>query len=121
MICEKLYEELESMKARFADIDPTIKEKYRLERERTQRLEEEIEKWKARYSAMEASKAREMEDMRLMMESQRKSMMDREIKELTLRFNTDRQNLEKEIRKLREALEGKDAELQRAQNRIAQL
>jgi hypothetical protein len=29
---------------------------------------------------MEASKSREMEDMRLMMESQRKSMMDREIK-----------------------------------------
>lgn len=32
MICEKLYEELENMKTRFADIDPTIKEKYRLEK-----------------------------------------------------------------------------------------
>ncbi len=42
MICEKLYEELETMKSRFSDIDPTIKEKYRLEKERTQRLEEEM-------------------------------------------------------------------------------
>jgi hypothetical protein len=70
---------------------------------------------------MENSKNKEMEDMRLMMESQRKSMMDREIKELTLKFSTDRQNLEKEIRKLREALDAKDAELQRCQNKIAQL
>lgn len=49
-----------------------------------------------------------MEDLRLMMESQRKSMLDREIKELTLKFGSERQNLEKEIRKAREALESRD-------------
>lgn len=43
---------------------------------------------------MEVSKSREMEDLRLMMESQRKSTLDREIKELTLKFGSERQNLE---------------------------
>jgi len=46
------------MKARFEGVDPTIREKYRLERERTQKLEDDIERWKARYSAMETSKSR---------------------------------------------------------------
>jgi hypothetical protein len=39
MICEKLYEDLENMKNRFADIDPTIKEKYRIEKEKGDKLE----------------------------------------------------------------------------------
>jgi hypothetical protein len=33
--------------------------------------------WKARYQAAEKSKAKELEDLRNMMESQRKSMIDR--------------------------------------------
>lgn len=119
IICEKLYEELEIMKARFADIDPTIKEKFRLERERSRQLEEELEKWRVRYSALEASKNREMEDMRLMLESQRKSMVDREIRELTLRSESERKGLEKEIRKLREGLEEKDANVQRVEGLLA--
>ena len=42
MICEKLYSELENLKNRYADIDPTIQEKYRLEKDRARHLEEEI-------------------------------------------------------------------------------
>lgn len=44
-----------------------------------------------------------------MMESQRKSMIDREIKELTLKFMSERGTLEKEIRKLREYIDSKDS------------
>ena len=57
-----------------------------MEKERSQHLEEEVEKWRVRYSALETSKNREMDDMRMMLESQRKSMVDREIRELTIRF-----------------------------------
>lgn len=37
----------------------------------------ELAKWKARYNSLEISKAKEMEDIRMMMESQRKSMISR--------------------------------------------
>ena len=87
----------------------TIKEKYRLERERSQKLEDDIERWRARYMALESSKAREMDDMKTMMENQRKSVIDREIKELTLKFGSERQGLEKEIRKLRELNDDKNS------------
>ena len=30
IICEKLYEELEALRAKYSDIDVTIKEKYRI-------------------------------------------------------------------------------------------
>ena len=52
IICQKLYDELEDMKNRYADIDPTLKEKYRLERERSANLEEDIEKWRTRYTSL---------------------------------------------------------------------
>ena len=47
---------------------------------------QEIEKWKSRYQASEKSKAKELEDLRNLMECQRKSMIDREIREMTIRF-----------------------------------
>ena len=50
-----------------------------------------------------------MEDMKTMMENQRKSVIDREIKELTLKFGSERQGLEKEIRKLRELNDDKNS------------
>lgn len=45
-----------------------------------------------------------MEDLRRMMESQRKSMLDREIKELTLKFENERNNLQNDNRKLRDSI-----------------
>lgn len=41
---------------------------------------QEIDKWKARYQATERSKAKELEDLRNLMDCQRKSMIDREIR-----------------------------------------
>jgi hypothetical protein len=43
----------------------------------------------------------------MVMESQRKSILDREIKELTLKFQTERSGLEGELRKLRDTLDCK--------------
>ena len=43
-------------------------------------LMNEIEKWKNRYQATERSKSKELDDLRNLMESQRKSMIDREIR-----------------------------------------
>lgn len=46
----------------------------------------DIEKLKNRYLASEKSKIKELEELRNLMESQRKSMIDREIREMTIRF-----------------------------------
>lgn len=46
-----------------------------------------------------------------MMESQRKSMVDREIREMTIRFQNERAGLENEIRKLREILSNRDSDI----------
>jgi len=37
----------------------------------------DIDKWKSRYQAAEKSKLKELEDLRALMDSQRKSMVDR--------------------------------------------
>lgn len=101
LISQQLYTELEEMKRRYAEVDLTLRDKFEMERNRNNELMQDIERWKARYMAAERSKDKELEDLRQMLESQRKSMIDREIRELTLRFQTDRGNLENEIRKLR--------------------
>ena len=81
----------------------------------------EIERWKARYMASEKSKAKELDDLRMMMESQRKSMLDREMRELTIKFQAERGNLENEIRKLRESLEYKMREIDEHKQRSQKL
>lgn len=118
VICHQLYTELEDMKRKFAEVDLTLREKYEFEKNRNAEFVNEIERWKARYMASEKSKQKELDDLRLMMESQRKSMLDREMRELTLRFQTERGNLENEIRKLRESLEYKNRELDDAKRRL---
>ena len=45
------------------------------------------------------------------MESQRQSILDREIKELSLKFNTEKVYLETQIRKLQEMNENKEKEI----------
>ena len=107
-----MYTELEDWKRKYAEIDLTLKDKYEIERGKNNELVQDIERWKSRYMASEKSKAQELEDLRQMMESQRKSVVDREIRELTIKFQTERGGLENEIRKLREALDYKNRELE---------
>lgn len=93
-ICETLYHENEMLKNKLNDIDFSLKQKYEAEQHRSQDLQAENEKWKNRYQAAEKSKLKELEDLRSMMESQRKSMIDREIREMTIRFQNERSSLE---------------------------
>lgn len=65
------------LKNKLSDIDFSLKQKYEAEKNKSNDLAQEIEKWKSRYQASEKSKAKELEDLRNMMESQRKSMIDR--------------------------------------------
>ena len=64
MISQKLYDELEEMKKRYAEVDLTLKEKFRLERIRNEELQNELDKWKNRFTSLENSKNREIEDVR---------------------------------------------------------
>ena len=57
----------------------------------------------------------------MMMESQRKSMIDREIRELEIKFESERRMLENEIRKVREALENKNSECNRFKSDLSRL
>ena len=98
-----------------------MKDKYEMERSRNNDLMGEIERWKARYMASEKSKTKELDDLRMMMESQRKSMLDREMRELTIKFQAERGNLENEIRKLRESLEYKLREIDEHKQRSQKL
>lgn len=57
-ICQQLYNELQEMRARYADIDLGLKEKYRVQKQRGDMLAGEIEKWKLRCQAIESSKSK---------------------------------------------------------------
>jgi hypothetical protein len=77
MICQQLYGELEDLKKRLAGVDFTLGQRYELERVRSEDLVREVENWKNRYLSLDKSRSKELEDMRLMLESQRKSILDR--------------------------------------------
>jgi len=94
MICQQLYGELEELKKRLGGVDFTLGQRYEIERRRSEDLMREVENWRNRYLSLDKSRAKELEDMRLMLESQRKSIIDREMRELTLKFNTERSGLE---------------------------
>ena len=79
--------------------------------EECEELESELEKWKNRYRALETSKEKELQDLKLSLENQRQSMIDREIKELSIKFNSERNHLENQIRKLEELNDQKEKEL----------
>jgi hypothetical protein len=54
--------------------------------------------------------------MRLQVEAQRKSMINREIKEITIKYENEVQNLVAELRKAREECEWRSSEMQRLQH-----
>ncbi len=53
-------------------------------------MKTEIQNWKARFEALERSKNRELEELRMSFENQKKSEFDREIRELKTRFDAER-------------------------------
>ena len=74
-------------------MDFSLKQKYESEKAKNEELLGEIDKWKTRYQAAERSKAKELEDLRNLMDNQRKSMIDREIREMAIRFDNERDTL----------------------------
>jgi chromosome segregation ATPase len=116
-ICETLYHENEMLKNKLADTDFALKQKYEAELQKNADLSADIDKWRNRYQAAERSKLKELEDLRAMMESQRKSMIDREIREMTIRFQNERSSLENEIRKCRELLDNRAREVEELRQR----
>jgi len=77
MICQQLYGELEDLRKRLSGVDFTLGQRYEMERTRSEGLMREVENWKNRYLSLDKSRSKELEDMRMMMESQRKSILDR--------------------------------------------
>jgi hypothetical protein len=75
--CQQLYDSLNDHKQRLAQAEGQGKAQLEEERARASRLEKDIEQWRRRYASFEVAKSKELDDMRLAMESQRKSMVDR--------------------------------------------
>jgi len=61
---------------------------------------------------MGQAKDKEMEEMRLSYESRRKSQMDREVREMTLKFNAQKAGFEAETKRLREVIELRAREIE---------
>jgi predicted ribosome quality control (RQC) complex YloA/Tae2 family protein len=80
LICHQLYGELEDMKRKLSEVDFTATDKYHVERSRNTELQMELDTWRARYAASEKSRSKEIEDLRMTMDSQRKSMIDRDMR-----------------------------------------
>ena len=121
LISQKLYDELEDMKKRYAEVDLSLKEKYRLEQSINEEMRQEVEKWKNRFAGLETSKNREIEEIRLMMETQRKSMIHRELRDAESRFDVERNMLQNENRMIRDSLDNSNTELNRLRDEISRL
>lgn len=78
---------------------------------KTKGLIEEIEAWRSRYENLERFKAREFEDLRTHTEAIRKSQLDREIRDLTIKHQNERMKLEAENKRLEGLLELRNGEL----------
>ncbi|CAL8237004.1 unnamed protein product [Arctogadus glacialis] len=102
-------------------LDGRLQERVSVEQARAEDLRGELERWRARYSALDKARNKEVEDIRLMMESQRRSMLDRELTELNFKFRAERGELEAQVRSLREALEQRDRASSDHSSKVARL
>lgn len=80
-------------------------------RQRLQELQQEVERWKNRCQAVERRKSKDMEELKSLMENQRKSTVDREMREMAIRTQSEKSALENEIRKCKEMLASRDSEI----------
>ncbi len=69
--------QLEESRLQGRDLEPGLREKYQLERARNEQLQLEADRWRTRYCSLEASRARELEDLRNEFESRRRSQVSR--------------------------------------------
>ena len=63
-------------------------------RQRSQELQQEVERWKDRCQAVERRKSKDMDELKSLMENQRKSTVDREMREMAIRTQNEKSALE---------------------------
>lgn len=74
--------------------------------------------WRSKYEAIERSSARELEELRMSLETRRKSEIDKQIRQLQDRFQNEKSQLELEIRRLRQSFSQKHREGDELKERI---
>lgn len=96
--------ELEDLRRKASDMDANLQSKYHkalkqmevLVKDNTQfkndtnGLKNEVMSWRGKYEALERSSARELEELRMSLETRRKSEIDRQIRELQDRFQNEK-------------------------------
>ena len=116
--------ELEEIKRTHAGVDVNIQRKYENAlrqidtmmqdniaiKNENNTLSGELNHLRSKLEATERARLREVQDVRGHMDNQRKSLIEREVREVTTRFQSERGNLEIELRRLRETLDGKNRE-----------
>jgi hypothetical protein len=86
MVCQQLYGELEEMKRRGLTGDSDqFADRYQKERARNIDLQMELDTWRARYEACERGRAKEVQEVRGTVDAMRKSMIDREVREMAIK------------------------------------
>jgi hypothetical protein len=99
-------------------MDLSLRQKYETERQRGGELLQEMERWKTRCLAAERGRDVELEQLRTMMEAQRKSIISRELREMTIRFESERSNFEHEISRYLERLEHCGVEIEEGKEKL---
>jgi len=74
-------------------------------------LIEEIDAWRVRYENLERFKAKEFDDLKVHSEAIRKSQLDREIRDLTIKNQNEKMKLEAEIKRIQGIVEIQNGEL----------
>lgn len=127
--------ELEEWKKKTSDIDVNIQRKYEnalkqidtmlqdnigLKNENNS-LKGEVNQLRARFEALDRAKTKELEDIREQFEGQKRIVIEREIREVSTKFQAERSQMEIEIRRLRENNDGRLRENEDLRNKINSL
>ena len=74
-------------------------------------LIEEINAWRSRYENLERFKSKEMDELKTHTEAIRKSQLDREIRDLTIKHQNEKMKLEAEIKRMQGIIELQNGEI----------
>lgn len=84
-------------------------------------MENELNEWKNRYSLLERMKDQELESFKSSSESRRKSLLNREMRELTLKFQSDKAQMEVENKRLKEVIDLRQLEIEEISQNCEQM
>lgn len=81
----------------------------------------EINNMKARFEALEKSKNREIEEIKVAQESSKKKEQEREIKDLQARFQNERSQMEFEMKRFKDNSDAKSRDIEELRFTIGEL